>query len=328
MKNREILFAIKIFVLVIFFALAGCIGVSPVLTPTGVTLAASPISPISTSLAATSTPTKESIPTRTPTLTKVPISTPTIQPTATETPFAIPTPPGNDTNEQVLWLLETNNGCKLPCWWGITPGQTEWKAAEKILTIFDANIYAASASGLDYYNPTINLPFGPYEINQIRPIYTIKNGIVEKIETQVLVGDSPSEYLAQYALPALLTAYGQPGEVWLSTYPSAFEEGDLPFFAVLFYPEQGILAAYDTNGKEQGNLVQGCPQEKPLSRLVLLPPGLDNTFEETVSKTSGLGQRDYLPLEEATGMNVMTFYEIFKDPGNVTCLETSAELWH
>ncbi|MCP4538783.1 MAG: hypothetical protein GY832_16745 [Chloroflexi bacterium] len=24
-------------------------------------------------------------------------------------------------------MLETNGGCDLPCWWGVTPGQSEWQ---------------------------------------------------------------------------------------------------------------------------------------------------------------------------------------------------------
>ncbi|MCL4872368.1 MAG: hypothetical protein KJ063_25685 [Anaerolineae bacterium] len=331
MKNGKFLFAIKLYVISISLVLVGCTSTSPAFTPTNESVSsenaivATTVPPTQPPLPATQLP--SAIPSLTPTPTSTLTPTPTIQPTATETPFAIPTPPGIDTNEQVLWLLSTNNGCQLPCWWGITPGETEWKAAEEILTLFDANIYAASASGIDYYNPTIPLPFGPYEVNQVSPIYTVQGGIVEKIETQVSIGDAPTDYFPQYTLPTFLTTYGQPGEVWMNTYPSAFEDNDLPFFVVLFYPDQGIVAVFDDNGEQQGDMVQGCPQEKPVSGLVLLPPGLNNTFGETVSKTSGLGQREYLSLEEATGMDVTTFYETFKNPDNTTCLETPANLW-
>lgn len=313
MKDNNRLIPNKIFVIAFSLTLVGCTAASSFSTPSvepifsGTATAVNPILTPTVPQPVSPTPSME--PTHTPTSATIPTPTPTIQPTITELPFVIPTPLGSDTNEQVIWLLETNNGCRLPCWWGITPGETEWNAAEKILTLFDTNIYSASASGFDYYNPTIPLPFGPYEVNQVSPIYTVQNGIVSKIETQVSIGDSPSGYFTQYTLPTFLNTYGQPGEVWISTYSSTFEEKDLPFFIVLYYPDQGIVAVYDDNGETQGDLVQGCPQEKPASAFVLLPPDITSAFEEIVRNTSGLGQRDYLPLEEAAGMDMETFFE-------------------
>ena len=33
-------------------------------------------------------------------------------------------------------LLVNNAGCKLPCWWGIIPGTTEWNEAKQFLQTF------------------------------------------------------------------------------------------------------------------------------------------------------------------------------------------------
>ena len=331
MNDWKSLSAVKLFVVIIFFTLAGCTATSPVATPSGEavssvsTIVATPALPTQTPLPATPTP--STTPTLTPTPSSPPTSAPTVTPTATETPYAIPTPLGTEVTEQVLWLMETNNGCQLPCWWGIIPGQTEWQAAEKLLVLFDAHIYTVSASGFDYYNPSIPLPVGLFSVNQVSPIYAVQNGIVQKIETLVPIGDTASAYFAQYVLPTFLTTYGQPREIWLSTYRSAFEEGDLPFFTVLFYPDQGIMAVYEDNGERRGDLVEGCPQEDIVSYLVLQVPGLDKTFEETITRTSGLGEWDYLLLEEATEIDVATFYETFQNPDNTTCLQTPANLW-
>ena len=331
MDNKAFSLIVNVIGIALLLFVAGCAVTSteiitsrePESLASSVVVSPIPLTP--TNLVANLTPSIE------PTLTLAPTNTPTLTPTiesiVTEIPIAIPTPPGDDTNSQVLWMLETNNGCRLPCWWGITPGQTKWDEAEKILNLFDPRIYSSSASGLDYYNPTISLPFGPYEDNQVSPIYTVNNGVVEKIETQVNIGDAPSNYLSQYLLSEFLTTYGQPKEVWISTYASAFEENDLPFFVVLFYPTQGIIASYDDNGERTGDLVQGCPQSKPVSRLVLLPTSLEVTFEETVSKTSGLRERTYLSLVEASEMDVATFYETFVNPENTICLQTPANLW-
>lgn len=332
MKDREFLFTGKIFIIVISLALAGCTTTSQLPTlsreidSSRSTAVISPIPPISTALPITPTPSQE--PSLTPTSTVLPKSTPTRQPTATEAPPTISTPQGAEVTDQVLWLFETNNGCQLPCWWGITPGQTEWQTAQDLLSIFDSNIYETSApSGLTYYGIRIPLTLEVFSADHMELGILAYDGVVAEIITDVSFGNTPPGYLTHYTLSTFLTTYGQPTEIWLFTYRSAFEEGDLPFAVALFYSEQGILALYSDNGERQSDLVQGCPQEDPVSFLSLWSPDLDLTFKQVTEGTSAL-DRDYLSLEEATEMDVATFYETFKSPDNTTCLETPVELWH
>lgn len=259
----------------------------------------------------------------------IPTATPTMEATITETLTPTPTPTLTDTElrQLALELLENNNGCQLPCWWGITPGQTTWDTAYELIRIFDRIPHRFTVNS-EYviYEPVIPLPSELFEYDEVGHIYSVRNGIVESIEMPISRGELPEGYLTQYALPAFLTTYGPPAEVWVSTYRAAFEYDDLPFFAVLFYPEQGIVASFNVNGFRQGDFVQGCLQERPVSYLVLLPSGLNMTFEQVVGDASAFN-REYLSLEEATGMEVMTFYETFKDSDNTTCLETPANLW-
>jgi len=86
----------------------------------------------STPLPASATPT----PSLTPTLTPTPTSTSTPTPTATPTLTPLPTLPLQDAKNLVQELFETNRGCLLPCWWGITPGQTTWGEARQFLEQF------------------------------------------------------------------------------------------------------------------------------------------------------------------------------------------------
>ncbi|MBP8059867.1 MAG: hypothetical protein KA314_28850 [Chloroflexi bacterium] len=331
MINGKSFFAIKIFLVTVFFALTGCTVTPPVSTSPGETVTsvnttiASPVP--STQPPLPTTPTVSITPILTPTPSSTPTFTPTLVPTATETPYAIPTPLGMEVTEQVLWLLETNNGCQLPCWWGIVPGQTTWDTAELFLKSFVANIYSASSPGLINYSPEIPLPAEVFEVPYTSPIYTVREGIVDEILTDVSIGDTtPTEYLTAYILPTFLNTYGQPAEVQLFTYRSPFEEGDLPFIAILIYPDQGIIALYDDNGQRLGDVVQGCPQKNSVAILKLWSPDSNVTFEQIIEGSSAL-RRDYLSLEEATGMDIATFYETFQNPDNTTCLQTPANLW-
>lgn len=339
MKNGKFSFTVKILVIGISLVLVGCTTSSPAFTPTNESVAsenaivATTVPPTQPPLPATQLPSATPSLTPTPTSTLTPTPIPTIQPTATETPFAISTPSGIEVTGQVLWLFETNNNCQLPCWWGITPGQTTWDVAEQFFNTFISNIQSASSPQLVNYSPVIPLPSEVYEIgnayaSNMYPIYTVRDGIVEEILTEVSIGDTPPGYLTSYTLSTFLTTYGQPSEVWVFTYRSAFEENDLPFVVALSYPEKGIIALYSDNGVRQGDLVRGCPQEDPASVLKLWSPDLNLTFEQIKSGSSAIGaDRDYLPLEEATGMDATTFYETFKNPDNTTCLETPASLW-
>jgi hypothetical protein len=228
----------------------------------------------------------------------------------------------------VLWLFETNNGCRLPCWWGITPGQTEWLAAEEFLNRFALLIYKAFPTAeLASYEVVIPLPLDVFIEEETRLRIVARNGVVEFMDIGFPMGYTPPPgYLTQHTLSPFLTTYGQPTEVWVSTYRAPYGPNDLPFAVVLFYPDQGIAALYIANGARQEALVRGCPQQRPVGFLSLWYAPLGLTFEDLKSRT-GAYNVDFLSLAEATTMDVTTFYETFKEPDNTTCLETSAELW-
>jgi hypothetical protein len=281
--------------------------------------------PFPTTVSQTPTPIPND--TSTASMMPLPTSTPTIQPTVTESPTPTATLTDTELRQFALDLLEDNNSCQLPCWWGITPGETNWDTAYKLIRIFDRvpNRVIVDSENV-IYMPVIPLPSDIFEYDEVAHSYSVQNGIVERIEMPVWRGDPLDGYLTQYTLPVFLTTYGSPVEVWLSTYFAAGEGGILPFSVVLFYPEQGIVALYSSNGEKQGDFVQGCPQEDPVSYLVLTSPDINQTFKQAVGVSSAFNM-DYLSLEEATGMDVATFYETFKNPDNTTCLETPANLW-
>lgn len=327
MKHTKPLFSLVTFA--VLFWLVACTSQASTPTPTGEPVAAinTVVATLVPPTATRPSPTPVPSATFTPTPTDTPTATPTPLPTATATPPAIPTPPGADVLEQVLWLYETNNGCQLPCWWGIVPGETKWDVAAQLLELFDSNISFASNPGLINYSPEIPLPPNVFDSASTTPIYSVRNGVVHGILTHVAMSDKTAPgYLSAYILSTFLATYGQPTEIRLFTYRAPFEGNELPFFVLLIYPEQGIIAMYDDNGQRLGDVVQGCPQKNVTSLLKLWASDSDLTVEQIIEGSSAL-RRDYRSLEEATGMDVATFYETFRQPENTTCLETPADLW-
>jgi hypothetical protein len=62
--------------------------------------------------------------------------------------------------------------------------------------------------------------------------------------------------------------------------------------------------------------------------MFLWASGADKTFEEWRYETPwGYYNDYYLPLKDATGMDVMEFYETFKEPGTRICIQTPVEIW-
>jgi hypothetical protein len=296
-----------------FCVLWGAIGCSgsnlPANTPTGTPL---PVVSLSISSA-------------TPTPRNSQLVTATTAPVTPATPTKAPTLSPAEAEAYVLDLFENNNGCQLPCWWGITPGQTEWLAAQSFLQTFAVRITSLSTSDPHYYGVIIPIPPVVSSSKIAEHTYIVRDGYVEMIEA--LVGGE----ISLYSLSTILNTYGQPTEIWLSTYDFPRGEGGLPFAVLLFYPEQGMIARFDDIGANIGEQVRGCPQGKTAVVLAMWNPALKLSFREAVNRINELGSFedwDYLKLEESTDINVETFYQTFRNPDNTICLETPAILWH
>lgn len=317
MNTKQINFFWATFFFLNLCFLVGCSTLSPQPSSTVEIL------PVTTTIPHTSTSVLPTL-----SLTQMPLVTPTFVippiPTSTSLPTmtAIPTPPNVENEQEILWLLETNNGCQLPCWWGITPGQTEWTTAKQFLNRYDVEIYhSSSTSGATYYETTIPLSLELFSETQTGLGIGVKNGIVQLISIHFHLVTTPPGSFTHYYLSEFLTMYGPPTEVWVSTYSSYHE---LPFLVVLFYPDKGIVVSYGVIGVKQGGVVRGCLQQEPINTFRLWNPLLGLTFDQL--KTGSLNV-DYLSLLESTGMDVMTFYDTFKNSDNQACLETPADLW-
>lgn len=285
---------------------------------------------IITLLAACALPPVSITPTLTIVLSASPTATATVRPTSTTTPTAlpptstpttIPTPSATLTDQQetkfVVYMLKSNGGCKLPCWWGFTPGLTTWPTAVN----FFASIGKKPAA---YHNPTMT----NYTINFIAPtqatqIYIVKDDRISMI--WAATDDSPHYILSQF-----LRAHGQPTEVWIRTYSNARED-ELSFFIDLFYPEQGIMAMYVVPAMRTGDKIVACPQLKSPT-LWLWSPDQQLTIEDIAVLNVGgpLSESDvqsYRSLQEATGIGIESFYHNFSKLDNHNCLETPAKLW-
>jgi len=252
-------------------------------------------------------------------------------PEASATPMASPFPtllpmlPFPEAQALILEYLATNNGCDLPCWWGATPGLSDWNDMRPVFEPMASRVSYTTARKPGLFVVELSFFDMPEDITAgyLNFMIAIEQGIVQSVHALGF------EKTPTYKLTHLLEHYGPPNEVWVHTYRS-YRDIDPPMDVLLFYQNRGILARYPSSEEEilNNSIIQGCFSNSPV--LFLWASGQPMTFREAAD-TFGLDyykwDKPIMPLEEATGMTVETFYETYRDPANDPCIETPRDLW-
>jgi hypothetical protein len=272
----------------------------------------------------TNTPTHTSAPPTVytpPSPTSSPIPTNTIiPPTPRPTTAMLP----EEVNEFVLELLLTNNGCRLPCFWGINPGETSWNEVVNFLTPLAYNIYPPTSDrekGFVHILLDENINFEEL----IDLDFHVKNGIVIDIGTD-------TGLVHPYELSEFLKTHGIPSEIHIETGMSGMSLEDYKFRLYLYYPDLGILAIYRTPTIVTDDIVFGCPDNVSSPGLILWKPDKEQSFMFWVQNGLQFGHPDnnikqHPHLEDATGMSVEDFFETYIDPESEACFEVPRELF-
>lgn len=267
------------------------------------------------------TPPNTPRPTTTPTLTSSPTNTP--RPTATPTSTIIPTLTAEEKEALLYDLFENNAGCLLPCWWGFIPGQTVWEDARtslETLAFYISPLHHTPLDGVDVYFPD------PYHIYRLEQIYGLENGVIRRIESDVLP-------VQRYSLATILVTYGQPSEVWLLSQSYVTPETGTLYFSVnLWYPSYGfILGYYQPNSSlSEDGIITSCLNEKIFINISIWDPDVVSSlnYMNVADQTRIFQPNGYeLSLEEATGMTIETFYNNYRDASVTPCFTTPSNIW-
>lgn len=146
-----------------------------------------------------------------------------------------------DAQERFRELLYTNGGCDLPCFSGITPGQTDWAFAKTFLDSFnkigpeefytDGSLpaYYTSLDFIDSKNRTLLTTIA----------LTVGNGTVERLNISAETKDSGEDlagYWSYYSIRKIFSQLGLPDQIFINV------EGQ----DVSTDPGYGILILYKT----------------------------------------------------------------------------------
>ena len=266
-------------------------------------------------------------PTRMPSQTKTP--------TRTITPTAVPTqtlPPTLSVIEQKYYLFEllkTNANCRLPCWWGILPGETSWETAYPILGHIGSRIYNTPFSdgtvshsiSVDLEGPVYNNFNFNSKNNQVEYIYIRMEGYYNPAEAK--------KYWRSYSPKQMILDYGQPTRILTMVFGS--ENGTVFYYLLLFYDDQGIMAFY--RGTARQSVLNNeltyrvCPVWEyptwlPHLKLYLQSPDSLIPLEELAHLSS-----DPKPLEMISQTTVEEFTTNVLTGENPPCFETLQSIW-
>ncbi len=243
-----------IFCLMVLFLITGCekSDQMQLTTVSETVILENTTTPRPSTATSTSTPQEELTSTSTiPPETAVPTPSPSWTP--------LPTLAIDDAQRLVKELLETNSGCRLPCWWGFIPGQTPWLEAKHFLTQvaqYIGTFYGETENSF-IADAQIHIPTGAVSsswenIPYLTQDFLVRDGIIETIDIFNF------DLAPNYALPVFLKNYGQPNGVWIRTFREE-EQNSQPFAIDIFYQEQGILMEYSGgDGMELGDSLQNC----------------------------------------------------------------------
>jgi hypothetical protein len=319
MKTFDLRQFLCLVTLALSFLLFGC----------NVIVSRSPV-PSSTTLPSPSKrPSTPEPPTLTPSPTPIPqTSTATSRPTLT--PTLAPTLTADEEKTVVLSLLQDNAGCRLPCWWGFTPGETKWQAAQTFFLSLGKKIPGGSDDGSSSYGVAFDVPQHQLFLRQS---YIVREDETIDMITILALG-SPgyekefAEDLDNYLLSQLLTTYGQPSQVLLQTYLAP--NGTYPFHLLLYYPEQGIMVRYIDLAERDGEILRFCPKQPGITLWLWSPERRMTIMDIAVIGLEGFPEDEvayFRPVDEVTEMSIERFYQTFAQPADDTCLETPADLW-
>jgi hypothetical protein len=239
----------------------------------------------------------------TPTKTVLPTSSQEIL----ETPM--PTLSVEESTKFIKELLLNNGGCKLPCFWGIVPGTTEWNNAKVFLKTF-----AEIREGI-YYSIKIQDPEYP-RVNLIE--FKVQEGII----VEVVAGPPITR---NFTVDKILIDYGKPEEVYLLTYKNA-PASPVPAFLVLNYQHQGILAQYEFASEKINDIEFSiCSQPIGPSMWLRSPKKMLTELEINQSVLGPEPSYTLRKIDEVSDISVEEFYDKFK--GSSACFITPINIW-
>lgn len=254
----------------------------------------------------------------------------TAYPTITLRPTLTPL----EAEKEVINLLQSNGECKLPCFWGITPGQTSVELVHSSLHAYlsialEDFLFSEKGGGVGIIIPETDFLLSTH--------LTIRNhdnlqqqDIIRWLQIDFSIYDKDSHnaiydslvinrYFKYYTLSNLLAIYGKPTNVYIN-----FENdmGLHEYYLFLDYTDSGWVAMLKMPLSQEGNFFVGCPA-LAFTRLWLW----SSEDIETAKEFGFIENINLKSIDEATSLSLNEFYNQFKKSSNTQCLISPVDIY-
>lgn len=222
---------------------------------------------------------------------------------------------------EVEGLFESNGGCRLPCWWGLTPGETTLAETRIRIAPLIASSCCADNNWKSDGVTEIRLPMS--EVHSIQGMVSIMVYFQNSVVRALRVDELKWPY---FAVGEILEDYGPPDVIWVHTIPD-FPGPNPPLSLFLFYQSKGILLYYYSLNHElvlKENIITGCFSTSP--SLYMWSPK-ENLSIKKVGELFGQTTITYegypiIPLGNVSILSVNDFYMRYQGRSDdAICLE-------
>ena len=236
-------------------------------------------------------------------------------------------------------FLEGNGYCEPPCWLGIRAGGTKLAEVKNLyqIELNELVIHTVLPTNPDspHYRVYINDKahgIGTEQILYVEPQYGADEGVITTYSVSSYAWQrSADSYYAQvmkrYLLPGILNQLGAPDLVAIIAHVNSNDlyTGNPYYEMLLYYFNYGTLITYVGDLEEEDEQLRLCPHMGTVFVINQWWPYERYSKEKVADLINE--KAIYISLEQATGMNLDTFYKTFKDPDSQACLETPTEIW-
>lgn len=240
-----------------------------------------------------------------------------ITPRATRTPTGLPswtaTPWVDIDHEKFFALYETHGDCKLPCWWGITPGKTTLAEARELFAPYGYLFYFddyinENKSGISYISVSFLAPT-PMDDPPSGRFGFDPEGVIQKIE----IRDKAVKFNG-FTPTYLLSEFGEPDQIYLQ--PIRLDQ--VPNQMFVFYESQSLLAEYGLLIQEDSH--QACFLD--CIDLHSWGDGVNLTLENVKQKYNLYGRPTWQEITDDSFAQVFATWR-----GSDNCFTISADAW-
>jgi hypothetical protein len=267
-----------------------------------------------------------------------PMNNKTIQVTKHIEPSKVPTLSETVSKMKVKELIETNGGCKLPCIWGVVPGQSTPNLAKDFLSSLGWN-------GKDFLKPQGSVFYSGKDIDDsllLDYAFFEDQNKVKIVAFSYIDKRDPKAINTFYTIKNVLIALGVPSQIWLNIAVGG--EVQTPdstgFDLYLYFEKQVVLLKYGGLATKKGDYYYFCPTNASYNaNREIFDPQIANISVQIYAGDPTVNQSPQMLTEpfgkfegkvrsvEAFNMDESVFYNETTSNENIICLRTPVRLW-